>query len=147
MTNTHDVIAFNYGPKVGSGARIQLGLSLSLCFILLIMLLFRIPVYPLLAAAIILMTKALLILGQENTPICSIGNKALEFKNPNPLGILQLIPLDSILSVDRGKRRIAVKSTYQPNPIYLPLRLFKPEQIDDLQATLNQYAVTKEGLI
>lgn len=145
MSDSHDVIKFMCNPKVSKEARIQLGLGMTLCFVTILMVTFEMPVYPLLIAAILLTINALIVVSREDTPICTIGNNALEFKNPAPMGALKIIPLDSILSVSREKRRIAVESSYQSGSVNLPIRLFNPEQVDDLYTVLNQYASPQEA--
>ncbi|WP_127555829.1 hypothetical protein [Saccharospirillum alexandrii] len=139
MSDTHDAIVFMRNPKISKMAKIQLGLGIALGFLTFIILALGIPVVLPLASALLMVVVGLIILSREDTPVCTIRNNTLEFKSPAPLGALQLIPLNTILSVSRQKRRFVVESSYQRKPVYLPIETFKPGDVERLWKVLSEH--------
>lgn len=137
MSDTRDSIVFMRNPKVSTMAKIQLGLGIATVLLMIIVILAGIPVLLPLSAGILLIVTASIILGREQMPICTIGDNALEFKNPAPLASLQLIPLNSIQSVSRQKQRFVVETTHQRKPVYMSIELFRPEEVERVWAVLN----------
>jgi len=137
MGVTRDPIVFMRNPKISKMAKYQIGLGFLAVAVSIIVLAAGMPVAMPLAAGLIMIVTALILLSREDTPVCTITHNALEVKNPAPLGSLQLVPLSSIRSVSREKRRFIVETSHQPKPVKLPLDLFKPEDVEDLWSVLN----------
>ncbi|GGX54663.1 hypothetical protein [Saccharospirillum salsuginis] len=137
MSVARDPIVFMRNPKVSKMAKIQVGLGFVAVAVSIFVLAAGMPVAMPLAAGLIMIVTALILLSREETPVCTITHNALEFKNPAPLGSLQLVPLNSIRSVSRQKRRFIVETSHQRKPVNLPIELFKPEEVEDLWSVLN----------
>lgn len=138
MVDAYDAVVFMRNPKVSKLARIQLGLGLTSILVALFVFAAGLPGAIPLAAAMMMIVVSAVTLSRENTPVCTIANNALEFKNPAPLASLQLIPLSSIQSVYREKRRFVVETSYQKKPVYMPVDLFKPDEIERVWSVLNR---------
>lgn len=139
MSDTHDSIEFMRNPKISKAAKVQLGLGITLGVLTFVVLALGVPVVLPLASALLMVAIGALTLSREDTPICRIGNNALEFKSSAPLGGLQLVPLSSLLSVHRERRRFVVESSYQKKPVYLPIEAFNPSDVERVWSVLNEH--------